>query len=308
MATLVRVRVAVRPSNRFPRLLEILLPKGGYAMTLVEAYFDESGTHDDSPIICMGGYIFDSDNARALSVEWQVMLNEYGDGDNPLPYFHMAECNMSDRNDMGIGIYRHLTAKQCDECAREAIALIKKYALWGVMISLDLSAFGKFMHNEKFPTPYSFVAFQTLLAVRYWANQAKYTGPIAFIYEAGADHNDEAHKLISEVAAAPQLRGDYRYGGHTFQRKEEALPLQTADILAWHTLSNLHRRRAGKRVRPDLKSLSDVMTKVNHYDEEAARKMQQHVAEMELYVLKSGAKTKEEQYAARAEYLRRFGM
>ena len=277
-------------------------------MALVEAYFDESGTHKGSSTFCMGGYIFDSEKAKALTIEWQAMLEFNGNNVIALPHFHMADCTKVDKSGMGVGIYKHLTAKQCDFCAREAIRLIKKYATWGVMISLDLASFDVMPHKERFPTPYSFVAFQTMMAIRFWANQANYNGEVAFIYEAGADHNAEAHKLITEVKNVPELRGLYRYGGHSFQEKAKALPLQTADILAWHSFTHVRRKVEGSGLRKDLKALLDVPTKYNHYDQEAVLKMLRHMVAMEQYVLDKGATTMEEKLAARDEYVKRFGM
>lgn len=275
---------------------------------MVEAYFDESGTHGDSPAICMGGYIFDSVEARALGEGWQTMLDTFGHHGAPLPYFHMVECTKVGRDSMGVGIYAHLTAKQCDDCSREAIRLIKEHATWGVMISLNLADFETMPHRDQFPTPYSFVAFQTLMAIRFWANQANFSGDVAFIYESGADHNQEAHKLISQVANNSELRGQFRYGGHSFLPKAKALPLQCADILAWHCFTHLRRHGKGVGIRKDLKSLLDVPTKYNQYDAAAVPKMQRDTAAMEQCVLTKGALTIAEKMAVRDEYVKRFGM
>lgn len=277
-------------------------------MPLVEAYFDESGTHDGSPVVCMGGYIFDAEKAKSLTVGWQKMLEDFGSAGTQLPYFHMTDITKVDKLGMGIGMYKHLTREECNNCAMEAIRLIKKHATWGVMISLDLADFAVMPHKESFPTPYSFVAFQTMMAVRFWANQANYRGEIAYIYESGADHNAEAHKLMAEVENIPELRGAYRYGSHTFQEKTTALPLQCADILAWHSFTHVRRKRAGDTLRKDLQALLDVPTKYNHYDQAAALKMLQHMRAMEKYVLSKGATTLKEKLAARDEYVKLFGM
>lgn len=43
-------------------------------MAVMEAYFDESGTHDGSSSLCVAGYLFEKENATALGIEWQKML------------------------------------------------------------------------------------------------------------------------------------------------------------------------------------------------------------------------------------------
>jgi len=45
-------------------------------MAVMEAYFDESGTHDGSPFVCVAGYLFQKGNATALDAAWRWMLEE----------------------------------------------------------------------------------------------------------------------------------------------------------------------------------------------------------------------------------------
>ena len=54
---------------------------------MMEAYFDESGTHRDSPLMCVTGYIIDADQCRRFQTEWDEVLSKYG-----VPYFHMSDC------------------------------------------------------------------------------------------------------------------------------------------------------------------------------------------------------------------------
>ena len=53
---------------------------------MMEAYFDESGTHDGSPVACVAGYLLTEDNARHFNREWNRDLSEFG-----LTYFHAKE-------------------------------------------------------------------------------------------------------------------------------------------------------------------------------------------------------------------------
>ena len=56
-------------------------------MALMEAYFDESGTHEGSPFVCVAGYLFEKGNAAALNADWRAMLKG-----NDLPFFRMSDC------------------------------------------------------------------------------------------------------------------------------------------------------------------------------------------------------------------------
>jgi len=39
-------------------------------MAEMEAFFDESGTHDSSPFVCVAGYLFEKGKATALDNAW----------------------------------------------------------------------------------------------------------------------------------------------------------------------------------------------------------------------------------------------
>jgi len=54
---------------------------------MLEAYFDESGTHRGSPVMCVAGYLFDSDQAFRLDQEWGATLADFG-----LSHFHAVDC------------------------------------------------------------------------------------------------------------------------------------------------------------------------------------------------------------------------
>jgi hypothetical protein len=134
-------------------------------LAFAHAYFDESGTGDDSPFLCVAGYVFANENALAIEPEWKAMLGRYG-----LPYFHMSECNQHS------GIYAHLTEAQCIQAATEAIALTKKYAARGVAISFDNKAFDALPPQPIWTDRYSFLCSQVMYGVVKWADATGYTG------------------------------------------------------------------------------------------------------------------------------------
>ena len=72
----------------FRRVLDIALPNGGCVVATVEAYFDESGTHEGAVAMCMAGYIFEKTRSEILEQQWEVMLRRYDD----IPCFHVVDC------------------------------------------------------------------------------------------------------------------------------------------------------------------------------------------------------------------------
>ncbi len=229
-------------------------------MEILKGYFDESGTHDGSRFVCVAGYVFTNENSAAMEAEWRYLLTDYD-----LPYFHMAECSKN------IGIYRHLSAKECDDAARRAIGLIKRYASCGLAASVDAIDFPA-MNLPMFDSAYSFACFQMLIGIKAWTEENKITDKVAYYFEDGAKHEGEAKAFMQKIISIPWVKDNYHHASHTFASKKDVLLLQCADILAWHWYTKNRREIEGiQKLRADFKALLSVRHRVNHYDERAVR-------------------------------------
>ena len=102
------------------RLFEILTPGHNQVVVMVEAYFDESGSHDGSPALCVAGYIYWPDECLKLDLGWKVVLEKYD-----LPYFHMVDCAH------GAPPFDKLSKGARIECEKEIIPAFKEIdRLW----------------------------------------------------------------------------------------------------------------------------------------------------------------------------------
>ena len=227
-------------------------------MALVEVYFDESGTHDDSRYLVVAGYVFEKQSAVDLDYEWRLMLEDYG-----LPYFHMKECVHK------AGVYKHLSKKECDEAARRAIDLIKKYAAQGIAISIDINAFPDIPLFGKPHTPYTFACTQVIHGIKKWADSNNYHDDVAYFFETGANGRGFVSDELDNIFSIKNLKIDFRYGSHAFLAKEQATQLQCADMLSWHWYTHNKRIAKGDTIRKDFQSLSQMPMDVHHYDKEA---------------------------------------
>lgn len=227
-------------------------------MAILQGYFDESGTHGNSRFVCVAGYVFTQENSVAIETEWRYLLVDYG-----LPYFHMTECSKN------IGIYSHLSAEECDDAARRAIGLIKRYASCascGLAASVDAKDFPD-MQLPWFNSAYSFACFQMLIGIKAWTEEHKIVDRVAFFFEDGAEHEGEAKKFMQEMTSIPWVKDNYHHASHTFASKKDVVLLQCADILAWHWYTKNRRESEGiKKLRKDFKELLSVRHRVNHYD------------------------------------------
>jgi Protein of unknown function (DUF3800) len=229
------------------RLLDVLLPDGGMAMQLVEAYFDESGSDATSEVLCLAGYVFQKDACVELDLRWRDVLAKY-----KLPFFRMSACAH------GVKPFDALSMDQRIAVEKEMIGLIKDYAAFGMAVTVDPKQFDAIM--PKIPevgSAYSFCAHSCLVAVRWWADQNNYFGDIAYFFESGHRSASEANEIMNRIFNMRNLRESHRYASHTFADKRKVRPLQAADLLAWQWFTDQKRRMYGAKrpVRKDCYAL-----------------------------------------------------
>ena len=224
----------------------------------IEAYFDESGTHAGSPFLCVAGYLFEATSRRNFDGEWRAMLADFG-----LPFFHRAPC------EFGKPPFDKLDDNLRRAIRDRAAEIIMKYATSGVVVSVAPASYEKIMPKHVLVgDPYTFCANGCFHAVRVWGDTNRYRGKIAYFFESGAAGQNAANNIMALRAASPKRRKDYRYQSHAFLLKEDATPLQAADILAWHWRDQCLRASNGAEIHPGFVPLIDNRTKVWHFDEE----------------------------------------
>jgi hypothetical protein len=222
------------------RLIEILAPGERDIVAVLECYFDESGSHDGSPVLCVAGFLYEKERCKDLDLAWKDALDRFR-----LPYFHMVDCAH------GSPPFKELSREERIAVETQMIGLIRSHATFGVAVALVESEY-----NELFPPPsplkdaYSYSCWLALSGIYGWIMRNQFDGKIAYFFEAGHKYQSEANALMAHIFNEPNLRQEYRYAGHSFIAKEQARPIQTADILAWQhatdckKILNKQRRRA----------------------------------------------------------------
>ena len=172
--------------NYVGRLIEIVLPQGGMT-AMMEAYFDESGTHHGSPVMSLAGYLFEADQCRLLTRDWARTLAEYN-----LPYFRMSECAN------GTGEFANLSMAQRIAAEKSMINHIKTRMTFGFAVSMSEQEFNRMAPNrfvEVFGDSYTACTIPAMASVGYWARKRDYRGKIAYFFESG-------HAQMGEVGEA----------------------------------------------------------------------------------------------------------
>lgn len=195
-------------------------------LQVIQAFFDESGSHSGSPVLCVAGYAFERRQARLLTREWSSVLREY-----QLPYFHMVDCAH------GNGPFSALSPAQRIKVATSLISIIKRRSAQGFAVSVDPKAYQEIMPEwGPTKTSYAFCARCIIDEIGRWFHQTQFDGKSYYYFEAGHCSRSEASSVVASVLENPfnRFHGvNYGYGGPLLRKKTDFSAVQAADILAW---------------------------------------------------------------------------
>ncbi len=223
-------------ASDFERFLDIALGRDGITMSTVEAYFNDSGSHPTSPVVCVAGYIFDKEQAIKFDREWRAVLNIYH-----LTFFRMSSFAH------GSEPFDNLSPHERDALERNLIAVINKWMSFGVAITVEPEILTRVLpgDGDSAESPFSYCARFVLTGARRWIDEKKVTGDCAYIFESGHRSHEEANDIMNRLYLDARQRRAYRYLSHTFIGKSVATPLQAADLLAWHWYADRRSKTRG---------------------------------------------------------------
>jgi hypothetical protein len=221
------------PGTFFARLLEITGGAQGVACFL-EAYVNARGTHQDSPVLSVAGYLFDAEQARAFDLEWREALRNAGI-QGP---FRMYECVYQQ------GEFGTWPRARCDQLVRELVGIIKTRMMGGVAIVAAVQDVQDCVKDVVDANPllkggiggtYTFCVAYCVAAIDQWVKQycpAETTVFYFFEHDQSQTYREtlDFFHWVGRTSALAQQR---RYHGSIPLWKEEARPLEAADLLAW---------------------------------------------------------------------------
>jgi hypothetical protein len=196
---------------------------------VLEAYLDESGTHDGSPAMCVGGYLFTAPDARRLAEEWAKVREREN-----IKFFHMADCSQPPS-----GQLKGKTAEEVLAIKKELIALIRETAAFGAAVAVSVDEYereappGFIAHYGNAYTTCLHICAGNLLRMAERAGNY-YNGQIAYFFESGHKHQREANERFNNIAKSENAKREWHYTAHRFADKVNHPPCDAADFIAWH--------------------------------------------------------------------------
>src|SRR5262245_7822415 len=186
---------------------------------LLQAHIDDSKTRED--VLVLAGYIAHSKRWEEFSIEWQKLLDEHP----PWEEFKMARAASHLPRDEKL--YRVVE----DHAAGDVAEVVEIGPLRQLCNELGLC---DPLFERLFTNPYNFAIKAILAATFRELASVGLKHPIEFIF----DRRGESGRILDNwdhfLAGMPDEALPIIYGEPRFEKSSDVLPLQSAEIIAWH--------------------------------------------------------------------------
>lgn len=209
----------------------------------LQFYIDDSGKNDP-PIFVLAGFVAHKEAWVKFSNEWKAALARAPS----LDHFKMKDANACR------GVFKGFSHKERDERLSELAEIIEKHIEFGVSVAIPHDIYervfrGKMM--DAFDTPYTLAFYLMQAASHKYLSATGNFAEIDIICDRQLDREGPilgSHSITMEGLPNEVLK---RFPAPpAFMDDQQALPLQAADLLAWHI------RRSWRDGRDKLPSLS----------------------------------------------------
>jgi hypothetical protein len=214
---------------------------------MMKAFFDDSGSDDNSPFYVLSGYASTVETWEAFSSQWSVALAAAPS----IGYFHMVDANGLCQEFQGWG------PDDRDAKLTNLATVMKRNVLCEVSCTLPRGLHHSIIRgsapSKRFENPY-FVCYATVVSILSGFRDVIGVGSqvVDLVFDKQAKIKGLAADLHSEVRSIPGI-GSVA-GSIQFLDDKEATPLQAADFIAW----GLRRFCAPREVKHGLKQVWNV--------------------------------------------------
>lgn len=227
---------------------------------MLQAYIDDSASNKTDQRLFLAGYINEADRWTRFSKAWAEELRQ----PPAIAYLKMSDANALE------GEFRGWNAKDRDEKLRGLARVIRHFEPRSIHASVSQSAFRTIVAPvapHGFSTPYSlcFPAMILPLAIRQANEGSKLT--IDFIFDNQESLGTQAAFFYDKIRREqPKHIREVMCASPVFRDEKEVLPLQAADMLAWH-IRRRHEASPGAFQVPDFLSHDGLHIAVDIPDE-----------------------------------------
>jgi hypothetical protein len=215
----------------FNELMKQTFPDGKGWFCVIQGFCDESGTHADAPVFCVGGYLFSPEKATLFHDKWREVLRPLRP--KGITHFHATHCGAKKRE------FKNLSDPERSALFRSLVDLIHETAEIGVIAEIKRDEYGEWVKaNPRFArkagSEFAIACMQCLVYFAKWVGDLGET-EIVYKFESGDKPNmDEVSALLNAVSSNPPVKEALRFREYGFSPKgATAHQLEAADLLLW---------------------------------------------------------------------------
>lgn len=200
-------------------------------------YVDDSGTHANSPIYVLGGFIASAETWAAFTLDWQAVLKE----EPSVAHLHTADAYSL------LGAFSNWTSNQVDKKLFHLAEAIEKHGLRRFDTSILRKDYDDLIHGQFVgpvgKDPYFLAYYRIVTALAREPTLSGHAIQLVFDEQGGSGVAAiEAWTLLCEVAPSVyETMPRPRFGNDLSEP-----PLQAADLYVWHARRYLLEKLEGK--------------------------------------------------------------
>lgn len=189
-------------------------------------YLDDSGTHRDSPVVCLGGWIGYAHRWKKFAYAWRGALGDFGVDyyDSNRLAHHCGQFegwDESKRKRFMVALQRitaeHLTAP--------------------IMSCVEVKPYKKLVRStsdkRRAGSPTTLAMKGILINAAGWAKDFSFTGRIGFVIDRGMRSRGEISSVMARLGTQEHLRKEFHIGSLADGVVSESPELQAADMHAY---------------------------------------------------------------------------
>lgn len=222
-------------------------------VVMFTAYFDESGLHEGSSASVVAGYISDVRSWQTFKSKWDQLTHREG-----VKVLHRSEIESFDKSKN----FANWDKDHQIKLLQEAHSIIKDCTIVGIGDAVVKSEFDDVVPpvvKRAFGGVYGWLMQDLLKHIAEWAERTKFSGPIRYVFEAGAEGRHQIDRVISVLYDDLPTRNRMRLSGWSYASKDNVTQLQSADWFAYEVYKQVVNQVVCNPWRPKRRSAIDLL-------------------------------------------------
>jgi hypothetical protein len=196
---------------------------------MLVGYFDESGTHDGSPIVCMAGYVASAEQWTHFTRNWNERFNRDCSA-HGIQAFHMTDYQAKQKG------FENLTNDQWSSLLPSLIMMINVRIEKAFGVAFLISDYEEVIgpYRTLFARgPWGFCAMLCVVIVKEWAKRRGLSERIDYVFDQGARYSGQVIAALN--GTTEDFHDEFLMGAVALGDRRLNPPLQAADILAYES-------------------------------------------------------------------------